>query len=48
MSKQYRFETLQLHAGQTIDPTGARVSTYLPNYIFRILKTQKKQQVVLP
>ena len=24
MSKQYRFETLQLHAGQTVDPTGAR------------------------
>ncbi len=24
MSKQYNFETLQLHAGQTVDPTGAR------------------------
>ena len=24
MSKQYRFETLQLHAGHTVDPTGAR------------------------
>lgn len=24
MSKQYRFETLQLHAGQTVDPTGSR------------------------
>ena len=23
MSKQYRFETLQLHAGHTVDPTGA-------------------------
>ena len=22
MSKQYRFETLQLHAGHTVDPTG--------------------------
>ena len=25
MSKQYRFETLQLHAGHTVDPTGSRV-----------------------
>ncbi len=24
MSKQYRFETLQLHAGHTVDPTGSR------------------------
>ncbi len=24
MSKQYKFETLQLHAGQTVDPTGSR------------------------
>ena len=24
MSKQYRFETLQLHEGHTVDPTGAR------------------------
>ena len=24
MSTQYKFETLQLHAGHTIDPTGAR------------------------
>ena len=25
MSKQYKFETLQLHAGHTVDPTGSRV-----------------------
>ena len=24
MSKQYKFETLQLHAGHTVDPTGSR------------------------
>ena len=36
MSKQYRFETIQLHAGQTVDPTGARAVPILPNYIFRI------------
>ena len=26
MSKQYRFETLQLHAGHTVDPTGSRAA----------------------
>ena len=36
MSKQYRFETLQLHTGPMVDPTGSRAGTYLPNYIFRI------------
>ena len=28
MSKQYRFETLQLHAGHTVDPTGSRAVTW--------------------
>ena len=47
MSKQYRFETLQLHAGQTV------IQQVLVQYLFTklhlsYLKTQKKQQVVLP
>ena len=46
MSKQYRFETLQLHAGQTVDPTGARAVPIYQTTSF--VKTQKKQQVVLP
>lgn len=30
MSKQYKFETIQLHEGQVIDETGARADS--PNY----------------
>ena len=46
MSKQYRFETLQLHAGHTVDPTGSRA---VPIYQLHLTysKTQKKQLVVL-
>ena len=43
MSKQYRFETLQLHAGHTVDPTGSRAVKLHLSY----LKMLKKQQVVL-
>ena len=30
--KNYKFETLQIHAGQTVDPTGSR-SSHLSNHI---------------
>ena len=45
MSKQYRFETLQLHAGHTVDPTGAR-AVYIKLHL-SYLKMLRKQQVVL-
>ena len=37
MSKQYKFETLQLHAGHTVDPTGSRaVPIYqTTSYVFK-------------
>ena len=46
MSKQYRFETLQLHAGHTVDPTGSRA---VPIYQLHLsyLKMLRKPQAVL-
>ena len=37
MSKQYKFETLQLHAGHTVDETGSRaVPIYqTTSYVFK-------------
>ena len=46
MSKQYRFETLQLHAGHTVDPTGSRAVPITKLHL-SYLKMQKKQQAVL-
>ena len=45
MSKQYRFETLQLHAGHTVDPTGSRAVPIYQTTSF--VKMLRKPQVVL-
>ena len=44
MSKQYKFETIQLHEGQVIDETGARFTKLQAMY----LKMRNRQLTALP
>jgi O-acetylhomoserine (thiol)-lyase len=44
--KKFKFETLQVHAGQTLDPTGSRAVPIYQTTSY-VLRVQIRPQIVL-